>query len=191
MLEQERKFLLLSMPETQSKIDIKQAYLIFEGNKHLRVRIINDTKAFLAFKIIQSAKIRTEYEYEIPLTDATEMYEASKYKLQKTRYKTTFNGNSVDIDVYPDGLAVVEIEYEKELNSLPEYCGEEITGVSKYSNVNIAYQQSFRLPKRENGVIDNRVMFAEYIQRCVVERGQMTYPSLKDAIKAWDEVIKQ
>lgn len=34
---------------------------------------------------------------------------------------------------------------------------------------------------------DDRIMFADYIQRCVIERGQMTYLSLKDAIKVWDE----
>ena len=39
--------------------------------------------------------------------------------------------------------------------------------------------------------VDNKVMFADYIQRCVMERGQMTYPSLKDAIKVWDETTER
>lgn len=39
--------------------------------------------------------------------------------------------------------------------------------------------------------VDNRLMFADYIQRCVIERGQMTYPSLQDAIKAWDETTER
>lgn len=34
---------------------------------------------------------------------------------------------------------------------------------------------------------DERIFFADYIQRCVIDRGAMTYPSLKDAITAWDE----
>ena len=116
--------------------------MIFEGNKHLRVRIVDDKKAFITFKTIHSAKVRTEYEYEIPLFDGMEMFNNSNVKLQKTRYKTCFDGNNVDIDIYPNGLSVVEIEYEEELKRLPDYCGDEITGDSKYSNVQIAIEQS-------------------------------------------------
>jgi CYTH domain-containing protein len=39
-------------------------------------------------------------------------------------------------------MSVVEIEYEEELTELPEYCGEELTGSSKYSNVTIALFES-------------------------------------------------
>lgn len=70
------------------------------------------------------------------------MFFCSKVKLIKTWYKTLFNGNSVEIDIYPNGMSVVEIEYEKELTELPEYCGEELTGSSKYSNVTIALFES-------------------------------------------------
>lgn len=142
MKEQERKFLLLSMPEIESVIKIKQGYLMFDGNKHLRVRIIDDQKAYLTFKTIHTAKVRTEYEYEISITDAIQMINNCDCRLEKTRHKTSFEGNIVDIDVYPDGLSVVEIEYENELTSLPVYCGNEITGLSEYSNVAIAYRQS-------------------------------------------------
>lgn len=130
------------MPKCDSKIEIKQGYLMFQDNKQLRVRIIDDKKAFLTFKTFHNSKVRTEYEYEIPVLEAIEMFETAICRLHKTRYKKTFQGNNVDIDVYPDGLSVVEIEYEQELLSIPDYCGEEITGLSQYSNVSIAYQQS-------------------------------------------------
>jgi hypothetical protein len=42
-----------------------------------------------------------------------------------------------------------------------------------------------------SGGPDNRVFFADYIQRCVIEQGQMTFPSLKNAIAAWDETMKK
>ena len=142
MIEKERKFALKWMPKTISKNEIKQAYLLFEENKHLRVRIIDDTYAYLTLKTMHSAQIRTEYEYSIPLSDAYEMFISSKIKLTKTRYKTLYNGNCVDIDIFPNGMSVVEIEYEDELTELPEYCGEEITGVAKYSNVSIALLES-------------------------------------------------
>jgi CYTH domain-containing protein len=142
MIEQERKFLLLSMPKTDSTIKIKQGYLMFDDNKHLRVRIIDDRKAYLTFKTIHTSKVRTEYEYEIPLSDAIQMLNNCNCRLEKIRHKTSFEGSIVDIDIYPNGLSVVEIEYENELDKLPDYCGQEITGMPEYSNVNIAYQQS-------------------------------------------------
>ena len=63
---------------------------------------------------------------------------ATNVKLEKTRYKTTFEGNKVDIDIYPDGRSSAEIEYEIELVNLPDYCGEEITGNKEWSNLSIA-----------------------------------------------------
>lgn len=140
MIERERKFKLAYMPKTDSTIKIKQGYLMFDGNKHLRVRIVNNEKAYLTFKTIHTAKERTEYEYEIPMIEATEMLKSTEIKLEKTRHKTTFEGNVVDIDIYPNGVGVVEIEYENELLSLPDYCGEEITGLEQYSNISIAHE---------------------------------------------------
>ena len=48
----------------------------------------------------------------------------------------------MDIDIYPNGPSVVEIEYKQELVQIPDYCGVEITGNPKYSNINIAKEQS-------------------------------------------------
>ena len=66
------------------------------------------------------------------------MQSSTDIKLEKTRYKTTFEGNKVDIDVYPDGRTSAEIEYEIEIINIPDYCGEEITGNKEWSNLNIA-----------------------------------------------------
>ena len=104
------------------------------------MRIVNNEKAYLTFKTIHTAKERTEYEYEIPMIEAIEMLKSTEIKLEKTRHKTTFEGNVVDIDIYPNGVGVVEIEYENELLSLPDYCGEEITGLEQYSNISIAHE---------------------------------------------------
>ncbi len=144
MIEKERKFILLEMPKTDISIELKQAYLMFEGMKHLRVRIINNEKAYIAFKDIKTPCIKIEYEYEIPLKDAIEMFNSSCYRVEKIRHKTMFDGNCVDIDVYPNGLSVVEIEYETELVSIPNYCGEEVTGISEYSNIGIAIKNKIQ-----------------------------------------------
>ncbi|WP_219119437.1 hypothetical protein, partial [Klebsiella pneumoniae] len=52
--------------------NIEQGYLILGGNKHLRVRIIDDLSAFIAFKIGAGIE-RNEYEYQVPIEDAREM----------------------------------------------------------------------------------------------------------------------
>ena len=113
---------------------------MIKNKKNLRVRIINDEIAYFTFKISIDKSSKDEFEYQIPLSEAIEMYSKAEKRLEKTRYKTKFNGNNIDIDVYPDGLKVVEIEYENNLKDgdIPDYCGEEITGVSKYSNIKIA-----------------------------------------------------
>jgi adenylate cyclase len=144
MVEKERKFLLTELPKYIRKGSlIEQGYLILGDDRHLRVRIVNRKEAFLAFKINHSDTTRIEYEYEIPLEDAEEMLNNTEVKLIKMRYKSSYKGNTVDIDLYPDGMAVVEIEYEGEtLENIPKYCGEEVTGKEEYSNINIALRNS-------------------------------------------------
>lgn len=140
MLEKERKFMLKYLPEGLTPVEIKQGYLMIKGRKNLRVRIVNDETATMTYKVSLRKGVKDEFEYSVPLEDAYEMYKKAEKKLEKTRYKTKYNGNTIDIDVYPDGLKVVEIEYENELKKgdIPDYCGTEITGISKYSNTKIA-----------------------------------------------------
>lgn len=139
MKEYERKFLLKELPKGlgESK-HIQQGYLMFDGNKHLRVRVINESKAYLTYKTINSAIDRDEYEYEIPLNHGVELLSSTTMKLQKHRYSFAHGKDHVDIDVYPNGTSVVEVEYEDELVNLPDFCGKEITGLREYSNIEIA-----------------------------------------------------
>lgn len=140
MKELERKFKLKFMPVNGSEdfATIKQAYLLLDGPKHLRVRIVDDRVAWMTYKEIVSKEEKKEYEYSIPIADALELYENAEHKLVKKRYHGTFKNYHVDIDEYPNGLRVVEIEYEDELKEIPEFCGEEITGEKEYSNIQFA-----------------------------------------------------
>ena len=142
MIERERKFKLKYVPEGLTPIHIKQAYLMFDKKKQFRVRIIDDKEAWVAYKVKIDKTTKSEYEYEIPIQDANHLYQSTDIKLEKTRYKTTFEGNKVDIDVYPDGKTSAEIEYEIDLINIPDYCGEEITGNKEWSNLNIAKKNS-------------------------------------------------
>lgn len=144
MKEQERKFILRHLPEIPEKPHhIKQAYLLMDGKSHLRVRIIDNQKGFLTYKSAISNTIKNEFEYEIPLNDAIELFNLSPYRLEKQRYKTTFQGNTVDIDIYPNGLKIVEIEFENELTDLPDYCGEDVSDDQRFSNIEIAKKNGF------------------------------------------------
>ena len=141
MIEKERKFeLLYPVYQDMKGIRIKQGYIMVKGKKHLRVRILigKKTTATLTYKSKIDDVTKLEYEYEIPLKDAFELYDSTEIKLEKTRYKTKFDGNEVDIDVLDDGRCWVEIEFKKEIKKLPDYCGAEVTGQKEYSNIQIA-----------------------------------------------------
>lgn len=145
MIEKERKFRLKYLPEEKivNKQKINQGYLMFDGAKHLRVRLIEDKfglYSFMTFKVVKSDLEKEEYEFPIDTDVAIELLETTKEKLTKTRYKAYFEGNSVDIDVFEDGTSWVEIEFEDELVDIPDYCGEEITGIKEFSNIYIAKQ---------------------------------------------------
>ena len=145
--EIERKFLI----ETEISLDlgeqklIKQGYVLLDKNKQLRIRVI-DHKAFLCLKYTKN-KIRDEYEYEIPLIDALEILSKCKYKLEKIR--TTLSPHQgeyvVDIDTYPNGLTVAEVEFKSQeaCDSFKpiDWFGPEITGLKEYSNITLAKQK--------------------------------------------------
>jgi adenylate cyclase len=145
MIESERKFKLQFLPSGLQSVEIKQAYLMLAEGKQLRVRITqstHDIKSYLCYKanVEGSATDKHEYEYQIPNEDALELFNATNIRLTKTRYSTEYKDCHVDIDLYPNGLQVVEIETSEgiELTDLPDYCGEELTGLHEYSNIKLA-----------------------------------------------------
>jgi adenylate cyclase len=145
--EIERKFLIeteISPDLGQQKL-IKQGYILLDKGKQLRVRII-DHQSFLCLKYVNGMN-RDEYEYEIPLLDGLEILSKCKHKLEKIR--TTIipvhNEFIIDIDRYPNGLTVAEVEFKtQELADkfVPiDWFGPEITGQKEYSNITLAKQK--------------------------------------------------
>jgi len=145
--EIERKFLIETeiSPNLGEQKLIKQGYVLLDKNKQLRVRVI-DHKAFLCLKYTKN-KVRDEYEYEIPLIDALEILSKCKYKLEKIRTTLSpHNGNYVvDVDTYPNGLTVAEVEFksQEDCDTFKPigWVGPEITGVKEYSNITLAKQK--------------------------------------------------
>lgn len=143
--EIERKFLLakgtsIPIPAGYKKLKIKQGYIFAEKGKHLRIRLYKD-KAVIGLKYT-SGPIRDEYEYEIPMKDAKEMYAKCTMKLEKNRLTFKRFKETYDVDTFPNGIQFVEVEFNSIKDSKkwvkPHWIGKEITGESKFSNIALA-----------------------------------------------------
>lgn len=144
--EIERKFLIdqqkwdnLNKPEGKL---FRQGYLLTDKDKTIRVRA-TETKGFLTIKGQTVGATRLEYEYEIPVGEATELLDHfSQSELSKTRYEITFNSKLWEVDVFSGdnkGLIVAEIELESEDEhfDLPDWVSNEVTEDAKYYNSNL------------------------------------------------------
>ncbi|ODR92016.1 CYTH domain-containing protein [Sinorhizobium alkalisoli] len=140
--EIERKFLVLGdrwRSHACKASELRQAYVVSTRNRMVRVKISNATQATLTVKIRTGRLRREEYEYEIPYSDAMEMFEHALGIVEKTRYEVVHQGHRWEIDVYSganDGLVIAAIELKKGDGDPPKpvWLGSEITGNRSYSN---------------------------------------------------------
>ena len=152
-MEIERRFLLHTQIDIDSIISmlsckyIRQAYLYVDEHNAscVRVRIIEEY-ALLTIKKQKDKYSSYEFEYPIPYDDALYMMTAMRqgYIVEKKRYYYTTSQNlCFEIDVFMHenkGLILVEVElpYKNFTIELPDWIGEEITGISKYTNALLA-----------------------------------------------------
>jgi adenylate cyclase len=141
--ETERKFLVkgefahLAVKE----IKIIQTYLSIDPNKTIRLRIADD-EAFLTIKDKPERNRigRNEWEFKIPVKDATEMMSICvPGKIVKSRFLIPSGKHTWEVDVFHDkneGLIIAEIELGSDNESFekPEWLGEEVTGRREYYN---------------------------------------------------------
>jgi len=143
-IEIERKFLLRSshwQQQTGKGVKFRQGYMVEKGTATVRVRIEGD-QANLNIKSTELDMVRMEYEYPIPLNDATEMLEKLCLKplIEKTRYEIEFAAHTWEIDVFTgdnEGLIVAEIELDSadEVFEKPDWLGNEVTEDGRYYNI--------------------------------------------------------
>lgn len=121
----------------------RQGYLNSAKERTVRIRTI-DARAFLTIKGVTVGATRSEYEYEIPLTDCNAMLDALAEKpiIEKKRYKVPLKGLIWEIDEFfgeNAGLIVAEVELESETQIFekPEWVGEEVTADPRYFNSNL------------------------------------------------------
>ncbi|WP_299872959.1 CYTH domain-containing protein [uncultured Cocleimonas sp.] len=143
--EIERKFLIdlgLIGDLPDGKL-ISQGFIGTNDKTVVRTRIIGD-KAFLTLKGEVIGFTRSEFEYQIPIDDATNIIKelCSGGVVDKTRYEIIHEKHTWEIDIFHgqnEGLVVAEVEVQSESESvsLPKWIVKEVTGESKYFNVSL------------------------------------------------------
>jgi adenylate cyclase len=145
--EIERKFLVANdgwRREADGGRKLRQAYLAETERAAIRVRIIDDSAAFITIKSARTGLSRPEFEYSVPLSDARELAELRRgSELQKTRFRALAAGRCWEIDVYDGdnaGLVLAEVELESEDASveIPSWVGQEVTGEQRYYAAKLA-----------------------------------------------------
>ena len=143
-IEIERKFLVSGefLKLVTKKIRIKQAYLVSDKTRTVRIRIA-DEKAFLTIKgkSKKQGLSRMEWEKEIEMDDALQLLSIClPNPVQKTRHIIHINGYlKFEVDVFEganEGLVLAEIELPTEDTTFekPDWLGEEVTGDIRYYN---------------------------------------------------------
>ncbi len=146
-IEIERRF-LVENDDWKSEIILSEKFSQAYLNSNIdewptRVRIIDNKKAYLTLKSSSNGLRNYEFEYSIPVKDAIELIELSKYKIKKTRYHLKINKKNWVIDLFNESnsslkIAEIELNDESEEIQVPSWCGQEITGIRSLSNVSLA-----------------------------------------------------
>jgi adenylate cyclase len=142
-LEIERKFLVdnekwtsLQKPAGDHYL---QGYLSIDHEKVIRVRTAG-YRGFITIKGASETFSHPEYEYEIPLADATELIQSyTRNTINKTRYRIPAGNHIWEVDVFEgdnEGLIIAEIELTAldEFFEIPGWAGDEVTSDKRYYN---------------------------------------------------------
>jgi len=144
--EIERKFLVKGPYKDLAckHLYIKQGYISSQPGRSVRIRIKGD-KGYLTIKgkTNESGTSRFEWEKEIPLDEAKELFRLCEPGIiEKIRHEIEVGNHLFEVDEFFGdnlGLTVAEIELsnEKENFIKPEWIGEEVTGDPRYYNMSL------------------------------------------------------
>ena len=148
MIEKERKFKVKSkkfISFSHKVINIKQGYLSKDNNLAVRVRI-SDKKAYLCIKgpTCKSGISRFEVEKKISLIEGTKLLKLCLPRIIfKKRYLIEYKNQLLEVDVFEgflEGLILAEIELNSKSQKiyLPDWVGEEVTGVKTFYNSHLS-----------------------------------------------------
>ena len=143
MKEIEYKFLVddkkWSAIEKPSPSLIVQGFIAKSKESTVRIRIKNEA-AFLTIKGKTVGITRSEFEYEIPVSDAEQMLlEFTDKQIRKKRYIIPFKGNNWEVDVFEGHLsglilAELEVQSENEKFELPIWVTKNVSEDERYYN---------------------------------------------------------
>jgi len=124
-------------------VQIKQAYLLTDPNKTIRIRTAGNA-GFITIKGKTIGASRPEFEYEIPIEEANQLIESFCSELiEKTRYYVVHENKTWEVDVFEGmnvGLIVAEIELddEDEEYKKPNWVTQNVTDDRRYANSNLS-----------------------------------------------------
>ena len=117
-----------------------RSYLVADPVRTVRVRIEGE-RAVITIKGKSTGASRGEWEYEIPVPDATELLDGlcEQPQVEKIRHRIAHAGHTWEVDEFLGlnaGLVVAEIELgaEDEAFEKPDWIGAEVTGDKRYFN---------------------------------------------------------
>ena len=145
--EIERKFLVKDgswLAAVERKIALVQFYVAISAERSIRLRISDGKKAKLTLKFGSDLAERDEFEYAVPLAEASEMMAfALGSIIRKTRHHVRHRDHLYEVDVFSGdlvGLVVAELETPDRVpdEALPAWIDREVTGEIRYSNASLA-----------------------------------------------------
>ena len=148
-IEIERKF-FVSAADTRwreavhQKKTLRQGYLANNERCSVRVRIDGDT-GWYSVKAMTAGPARAEFEYALPLVDASAMLETlcERPLIEKTRHLVRCGGHLWEIDEFfgdNAGLVVAEVELSSidEPVRIPDWAAFEVTDDVRFYNFRLA-----------------------------------------------------
>jgi len=161
-VEIERKFKLVSdewRALSTGSLKIQQAYLQSgikaDQASSIRIRLeetdADQIKATINVKSAEMSVHRMEYEYRIPVSDASIMLETlcEQPVLVKTRFLVPYGDHLWELDIFEGdnaGLEIAEVELKhiNEKLALPDWVGQEVSDDPRYYN-NYLLKQPYKL----------------------------------------------
>ncbi|MGJ3248953.1 MAG: CYTH domain-containing protein [Elainellaceae cyanobacterium] len=144
--EIERKFLVIGEDWRSHAhgTPYRQGYIPTRSGVTVRVRIAGEI-GYLTLKGLTSGISRSEFEYAIPVEDATHMLDelCDRPLIEKTRYRLSIDGIVWEVDEFEGenkGLILAEVELTRpdQSVSIPGWVGQEVSDDPRYFNAYLA-----------------------------------------------------
>lgn len=145
-VEIERKFLVVGNSWRTLGVGVayRQGYLLSSPGLVVRVRVAGNT-GYLTIKGASDGISRAEFEYAIPIADATELLNTfcERPLIEKVRHRIPWKGLIWEVDEFTGAnqgliLAEVELTDPNQIIHLPDWISSEVSHDPRYFNTYLA-----------------------------------------------------